>query len=682
MRTKSKWIALALVVVMGVGLLSSVSLADPPAVECSTWAEVQAAFDDARDVKLMADITGVAGEQPLHLADTSPKQTTLDLNGHTLSAGSIVPEDSVDKTYVIAVYNAVFTIMDSSSPSTGKITGGDIGVGLFSSVFNLKGGTITGNNDAGVSIMCGSVVMEGGVISDNKGSGIYSHSNKITMDGGTITGNRGGGIFSADSDIVMKSGSIEGNASDGEGGGVTLYSSNMIMHGGTIANNSSDVGGGIWVSRGNEDASLSKLTIYGGSITGNTARKGGGIGISDGELVLEGGSVTDNTATEEGGGISVIYVDSDYDCVNVSGSAVVSGNKNTSTNKTENIYLNDEQAIKIVGALSASAKLGVTANPAPNDTTPVVVAKGASLEKDADPYTPTDSDRKKFFSDEGYGVRLNDKNEIELYGDTNEQVTVTFDADGGAPVPEKQHMNKGEKAVQPDNPSKASFDFGGWYSGDSKWDFGNPVNANLNLKAQWTPKPVPTEPTTTTPVTTEPEPTPVTTAPEPTPAPTTTDPSQQALDVEIPAALNEGNDIDAAGDIVVYHQGTSTGAAFRVIGAEVADFERVEVEGDEISTDNYTVESGSIIVKLKQAYLNSLPVGMYKVSIVTTKGTGVKNLDIKAPTPTTTTEAKKPVTPATGEARFTQFWWLALLLLVVGAVLLLSSVYRRRRESR
>ena len=161
----------------------------------------------------------------------------------------------------------------------------------------------------------------------------------------------------------------------------------------------------------------------------------------------------------------------------------------------------------------------------------------------------------------------------------------------------------------------------------------------------------------------------------------TTDPSQQALDVEIPAALNEGNDIDAAGDSVVYHQGTSTGAAFRVIGAEVADFVRVEVNGKEIHSSNYTVESGSIIVKLKQAYLNSLPVGMYKIGIVTSKGTGIKDLEIKAPTPTTT-EAKKPVTPATGEAKFTQFWWLAVLLLVVGAALLLSSVYRRRRESR
>ena len=190
------------------------------------------------------------------------------------------------------------------------------------------------------------------------------------------------------------------------------------------------------------------------------------------------------------------------------------------------------------------------------------------------------------------------------------------------------------------------------------------------------PEPVPEADSEPTPTPT----TPVTTAPEPTTAPTTTDPSQQVLDVEIPASLNEGNDIDASGDSVVFHQGTSTGAAFKVNGADVADFKRVEVNGQEIGSDNYTVEAGSIIVKLKQAFLNSLPEDVYKVAIVTSKGTGVKNLLIKAPMPTT--DAKKPVTPTTGEVRFTQFWWFALLLFVAGSVLLLSSIYRRRRESR
>ena len=52
--------------------------------------------------------------------------------------------------------------------------------------------------------------------------------------------------------------------------------------------------------------------------------------------------------------------------------------------------------------------------------------------------------------------------------------TVSFEANGGNPAPEKQKVQKGSKVEIPDGFDKAGFDFNGWYK-DSDcsvlWDF-------------------------------------------------------------------------------------------------------------------------------------------------------------------------------------------------------------------
>ena len=68
--------------------------------------------------------------------------------------------------------------------------------------------------------------------------------------------------------------------------------------------------------------------------------------------------------------------------------------------------------------------------------------------------------------------------------------TVTFDADGGKPVPKTQKVKNGKKAVKPANPTKAGYTFGGWYTeeGTTAYDFDTPVTADLALKAKWIPE--------------------------------------------------------------------------------------------------------------------------------------------------------------------------------------------------
>ena len=65
--------------------------------------------------------------------------------------------------------------------------------------------------------------------------------------------------------------------------------------------------------------------------------------------------------------------------------------------------------------------------------------------------------------------------------------TVTFDAAGGYPVPQKQEVKHLGKAVKPETPIKAGYNFDGWYCGDEKWAFsGYIVTEDITLVAKWT----------------------------------------------------------------------------------------------------------------------------------------------------------------------------------------------------
>jgi len=184
-----------------------------------------------------------------------------------------------------------------------------------------------------------------------------------------------------------------------------------------------------------------------------------------------------------------------------------------------------------------------------------------------------------------------------------------------------------------------------------------------------------------------------------------------SLTMEIPAGLNEANDVVITSESIVYRQGESIGAAFRLIGAELEDFRGVRLNGKNLAPSYYTVEAGSIVVKLKQEFLKTLSVGEYIVEVLTREGSGVKTLEIKASSPASTettgdattedettgdeatgdeatppsppsTEIDASTAPATGEARLTQYWWLAMLLLAVGVLLLLpNSLFFRKRKS-
>ncbi len=72
-----------------------------------------------------------------------------------------------------------------------------------------------------------------------------------------------------------------------------------------------------------------------------------------------------------------------------------------------------------------------------------------------------------------------------------ETVTVTFDSAEGSAV-EPQTVAKGYMASKPENPTRAGYEFDGWYNGDNVFDFDTKITGDLTLTAHWTAVPADT----------------------------------------------------------------------------------------------------------------------------------------------------------------------------------------------
>lgn len=66
--------------------------------------------------------------------------------------------------------------------------------------------------------------------------------------------------------------------------------------------------------------------------------------------------------------------------------------------------------------------------------------------------------------------------------------TVTFDVDGGSAVP-SQSVRSGNKATKPEDPTKASYTFAGWYEDSgfvTAFNFNTAITADTTIYAKWT----------------------------------------------------------------------------------------------------------------------------------------------------------------------------------------------------
>ena len=72
-----------------------------------------------------------------------------------------------------------------------------------------------------------------------------------------------------------------------------------------------------------------------------------------------------------------------------------------------------------------------------------------------------------------------------LYAKVEKGHWITFDSDGGSYV-EPKFFATSKDTEKPNDPAKPGYNFAGWYSGDIKYTFGNPLTDDITLKAKWT----------------------------------------------------------------------------------------------------------------------------------------------------------------------------------------------------
>ena len=159
----------------------------------------------------------------------------------------------------------------------------------------------------------------------------------------------------------------------------------------------------------------------------------------------------------------------------------------------------------------------------------------------------------------------------------------------------------------------------------------------------------------------------------------------------------EENDIevDEESGVITYQQEQSKDIPLK-IGAEdetVDDFLYVMLGTQQLSRKHYDVRTGSIIVTLKQAFLSSLPEGVYQIRLFTRKLVSNQTINVLGaptappsdPDPETDKEIEADTSgkiPATGEHMPVSLWFYATLLLALGSALLLKSRSSRYGERR
>ena len=462
------------------------------------------------------------------------------------------------------------------------------------------------------------------------------------------------------------------------------------------------------------------LTDTGGNgvITGANDSAGGV--LVNGTFTMDSGKITGNN----GGGVYV----NDNGTFNISGTAQVTGNYFGGTftggvltgSTKRNVFLMTDKVINVTGALSDNASFGVTVRTTPTtDNAPVTVAQGGGTPS----HTISSSDAAKFSSDAATcGLTLDSiNNQLKLYP----AYTVTFNKQGGTGGTDSVTATIGSAMLTVTPPTRQSYTFTGYfdattdgtkyYNADGTsakaWD----KTADTTLYAQWTAA----LPTVTS-VAVNPATASVAKGGSKSFTATVTGTNSPARTVTWTVEGGTASTIDASGNLSVaanetastltvratstvdtsksgtatvtvtaspippdpdpiqyqvtegqygeWTQGSSNGLRFTA-NADYGKFMSVSVDNSVISSDKYTVQSGSTIVTLKAAYLSTLSVGRHTLRVNFTDGYAQ----------TTFTVNGYIDIPKTGDSS-TPTLWLGIMLMA-GAGLAASLVIRRKRQN-
>ena len=462
------------------------------------------------------------------------------MNGHVLRFDQSAQPDSIFRvtsgsTLTLTDSAPTASHSDASLPAGGLITGGkgyryDGGGGGYHIYYYYGGGVYV---EAGASfVLAGGTIYACGVQSGANsayGGGIYAEGGSVTMTGGAIrncvlsanNGANGGAIYAKAGSVTMSGGVISG-CSAMSGGGISASGCTVRITGGRIENcKASERGGGLYIG-GHAD----QIPVLNAAISGCEAENGGGVALMGfAELELgENARITGCKATNGAAvymDLELTYTVNHPGCFLYANGGRVEGTVYVGTNKigTTNNYLDSVKATDAIDHTDGKPTTVFTGDVSCEGDIRGGIFHGSVTVTDSNGnmgtawekfcgnlsggsfYKPVrtechvsggtyydgltlEKNAKLSGQPMNTGTVINDKTNIPNPDGTPVTVTYAYGALGGTYA--KQIVQKGEKAIEPDVPSRQGYQFTDWYLDDTKYDFNTAVTGNMTLTAKWT----------------------------------------------------------------------------------------------------------------------------------------------------------------------------------------------------
>ena len=466
-------------------------------------------------------------------------EATVDLNGHVLRYDEAAETpDSIFRvtsgsTLTLTDSAPTASHSDASLPAGGLITGGkgfkyDNGAGQSYSYYG--GGVYV---EAGASFMlAGGTIYACGVQSGANsayGGGIYAEGGSVTMTGGAIrncvlsanNGANGGAIYAKAGSVTMSGGVISG-CSAMSGGGILTSGCTVRITGGRIENcKASERGGGLYIGD-----HADQISVLDAAISGCEAKRGGGVALMGfAELELgENARITGCTATNG----AAVYMDlgstftvNHPGCFLYANGGRVEGTVYVGTNKigTKNNYLDSVKATNAIDHTDGKPTTVFTGDVSCEGDIRGGIFHGSVTVTDSNGnmgtawekfcgnlsggtfYGPVTTECHVSGGTFYRGLTMNKNAKLsgqpidtgDVINDTTNPpepnvtpatVTYAYGALGGTYA--TQIVQAGEKAIEPDVPSRQGYQFTDWYLDDTKYDFNTAVTGDMTLTAKWT----------------------------------------------------------------------------------------------------------------------------------------------------------------------------------------------------
>ena len=463
---------------------------------------------------------------------------TVDLNGHVLRFNQSAQPDSIFRvtggsTLTLTDSAPTATHSDASLPAGGLITGGkgfkyDNGAGQS---YNYYGGGVYVETGASF-VLAGGTIYACGVQSGANsayGGGIYAEGGSVTMTGGAIRNcavsvdysASGGAIYAKAGSVTMSGGVISG-CSAMSGGGILTSGCTVRITGGRIENcKASEHGGGLYIGD-----HADQISVLDAVISGCEAKRGGGLALTKfAELELgENARITGCTATNG----AAVYMDlgstftvNHPGCFLYANGGRVEGTVYVGTNKigTKNNYVVSVKATDAIDHTDGKPTTVFTGDVYCEGDIRGGIFHGSVTVTDSNGdmgtawekfcgnlsggsfYKPVRTECHVSGGTFYRGLTMNKNAKLsgqpidtgDVINDTTNTpepngtpvtVTYAYGALGGTYA--TQIVQAGEKAIEPDVPSRQGYQFTGWYLDDTKYDFNAAVTGDMTLTAKWT----------------------------------------------------------------------------------------------------------------------------------------------------------------------------------------------------